>query len=341
MDRRLAAIAGTQFGVVAAEQARSCGYSADEIRSLRSSGEWKALRRGIYRPGAVPDGPRQLHLKQVAAALLALRRRDAVVAHVSGGVLWDLDWAVEPDLSRVWVTCPETGKVRNYPGLHVLPAQLPANQMTLGPGGLPACTPARVVVDLARHRPFREAVVLADSAIRQGLTTTAELESVLATCRGWPYARRAARAIAVADGDVESVAESLARAVFAEAGLPTPRTQVDIHDRRRRPIGRVDFHFAELGVIVEVDGRLKYADPEALWREKRREDRLREMGHQVVRLIWSDVTGPPEPVRARILAAAARAARNPPRASLGGVWAHPLRAAGEAPVSRVKLHLDE
>jgi very-short-patch-repair endonuclease len=46
-------------------------------------------------------------------------------------------------------------------------------------------------------------------------------------------------------------------------------------------------------VLVEFDGALKYADdPRALFREKRREDRLRRLGYVVIRVTWADLEAP-------------------------------------------------
>jgi len=60
--------------------------------------------------------------------------------------------------------------------------------------------------------------------------------------------------------------------------------------------------------VVEVDGKLKYTEPEVLWREKRREDALRRMGIEVVRLTWADLMAGAPAVRALVLDAFARAA---------------------------------
>ena len=51
---------------------------------------------------------------------------------------------------------------------------------------------------------------------------------------------------------------------------------------------------------------LKYTDPSALRREKVREDRLRELGYEVVRLTWADLDDPSLVAR-RLEAAFARA----------------------------------
>ncbi|MDQ2782240.1 MAG: hypothetical protein M3Y26_06850, partial [Actinomycetota bacterium] len=60
-------------------------------------------------------------------------------------------------------------------------------------------------------------------------------------------------------------------------------------------------------VLVEFDGRVKYTSQQDLWDEKRREDRIRALGWEVVRLTWADLRRPGV-VAARIEAAIARAA---------------------------------
>ena len=49
-------------------------------------------------------------------------------------------------------------------------------------------------------------------------------------------------------------------------------------------------------MVVEFDGAVKYqtGDGSVLFREKQREDRLRELGFEVVRVIWSELDRPAE-----------------------------------------------
>ena len=60
-------------------------------------------------------------------------------------------------------------------------------------------------------------------------------------------------------------------------------------------MGRVDFLFRAQRTIVEFDGLVKYGGADgrpALIDEKRREDALRSLGYQVVRLTWRDLHDP-------------------------------------------------
>ncbi|HEY3530860.1 MAG TPA: hypothetical protein VGK78_17080 [Nocardioides sp.] len=81
-----------------------------------------------------------------------------------------------------------------------------------------------------------------------------------------------------------------------------------------RVIARLDFAWPELGVWVEVDGRVKYDElrragespVDVLMREKRREETVRALtGWECIRVTWSDLAHP-ERIVARIRAAAAR-----------------------------------
>ena len=73
-----------------------------------------------------------------------------------------------------------------------------------------------------------------------------------------------------------------------ELGAPAPRTQVVVRSPRGEQIGRVDFFWDE-GVVGEADGRMKYLQPEDLYAEKIRQERLEDLNLTVVRWGWPDV----------------------------------------------------
>ncbi|UJH69423.1 hypothetical protein [Ornithinimicrobium sp. INDO-MA30-4] len=54
---------------------------------------------------------------------------------------------------------------------------------------------------------------------------------------------------------------------------------------------------------------MKYGNPKALFDEKNREDELRRLGYEMVRIIWTDLDRP-DFVRAKLLEAFDRARRN-------------------------------
>lgn len=152
---------------------------------------------------------------------------------------------------------------------------------------------ARTAVDVAAAGSFAQALVVLDGALRLGVTPES-LAGELAVRRraGIAVARRA---LACADGDSESVGESWSRAQFILAELPPPRLQVCHQCRTQRP--RVDFDW-DGRLVGEFDGFVKYgreflrpgeAPADAVFREKVREDELRERGLMVVRWTWRDL----------------------------------------------------
>ena len=152
---------------------------------------------------------------------------------------------------------------------------------------LPSTTAARTVVDLARVLEFKAGVVAADSALHRKLATKAEM---LAVIEALPRRRGISRARAVlefADERAESPLESLARVLFTALGLPPPDLQVWVGGPQ--PAGRVDFFWKEYRTVAEVDGALKYANPERAREQLRRDSALRAEGYEVVHFTWQDI----------------------------------------------------
>jgi hypothetical protein len=102
------------------------------------------------------------------------------------------------------------------------------------------------------------------------------------------------------DAKAESVGESRTRLILQDFGLPHESQHV-IRDEFGF-VARVDFLVD--GVVLEFDGKLKYqrsrdredgpeVDPgEVVWLEKRREDRVRRLGHPFERVVWEELARP-------------------------------------------------
>ncbi len=95
------------------------------------------------------------------------------------------------------------------------------------------------------------------------------------------------------------------RLALIVGGLPRPAIQIRVAGRDGRLVGRVDLGYPESAVLIEFDGAIKYAGTdratsgrtgrgphEVVIAEKRREDRLRDLGFTVVRFAWSDLGDP-------------------------------------------------
>lgn len=231
-------------------------------------------------------------LRSSALAAVHALDREPVISHWSAAELWGIITLRPPDdrmhLTRARVS---KGTERRYDGLVVHHAGLPPEHRTKR-DGLCLTTPERTVVDIARgSRTARTGVVAADSALHRGLCDVEAMLAVCRACRGWPGSGRARSAVTFADPGGTSALESISRWEMARAGLPAPLLQQRIDDD-----ARVDFLWPAEGVVGEADGRFKYRTPDDLYREKRRQDRLEQLGYRVVRWGWSDVATDPRPM---------------------------------------------
>jgi hypothetical protein len=118
-------------------------------------------------------------------------------------------------------------------------------------------SPARTVVDCARTLPPRDALAIADAALRSGRVRPDTLAAALERARGWPGAPLARRVIALADGRRETALESWSAWTFDEQGLPAPQWQVEVHGPTGLFVARLDALW-QPGVAGEADGRSKY-----------------------------------------------------------------------------------
>jgi hypothetical protein len=195
-------------------------------------------------------------------------------------------------------TRSETAGARVEAGVKHHAAELPEHHVVRREGEPDITTLARTAVDVARETTrFECALAVCDSALRAGLPV-ADLHEVLDKCRSWPGARMACGAVPAADGRAANPGESWSRAVLIRDGVAPLDLQVPVFDDDGL-VGYADFGWD--GVLGEFDGRGKYGigaqtDPEEaariVWREKRREDRLRAQGYEVVRWTYADLHRP-------------------------------------------------
>ncbi|WP_034269334.1 type IV toxin-antitoxin system AbiEi family antitoxin domain-containing protein [Haloechinothrix halophila] len=286
--------------------ARAAGHSDADIRRLLRRGEWIPLRRGVYATASAlassaGDDERE-HALAAFGTLLALDR-DAVAAGTSAARILGLPLLGRAPTDIVLAIESASGHRDDY----VLRTTALPPQHRVRCHGVPITSAARTVVDLARECGFAHGVVAADAALHSGLASQGELIQVLRDCRGWPGIDGARRAVTFADAACESVLESVSRIAIHQQGLPMPRTQVTLGDAAG-PIGRADFLWEHARVVGEADGLAKYLGPadkgvspatpdrwtmrEHLRAEKRREERLADLGYEIIRWGWEDATNP-------------------------------------------------
>jgi len=291
-------------GIVTVPELIAAGVSRTRIRILVRQGVLTPVCRGVYaRPAAVQRGPRDDHALGLAAAL-AVSGPEAAGSHHSAALIHGLDLLGGVPAGIATLTRPPEakGSRTGRPGIRLHTVALPARHVVAAPGGVRVTSVARTVVDLARGSSLRAGVVTADSALRLGLTTPAELQRAIADCARWPGITRARQVAAFSDGRSESALESLARVVFHEQGLPPPELQVWVGGDDF-PVGRVDFLWRRFRTVGEADGALKYGRPAAARAQLQRDAQLREAGFEVVHFTWGQIARVPYQVAAALLAA--------------------------------------
>ena len=284
-------------GLVLRRDAVRTGWSDDELARFARSGQWNRVRRGAYIDGQLPTSATAQHALLIAATLGGLRR-PAVISHQSAAVLLGLPvWGVT--LDRVHITrCPPASSQAGGP-LRCHVARLRDDEVT-SVAGFRVTDVGRTTLDLARSLPFEAAVVSVDAALYEGLLPRELLEQRLFDIVGTRGSRHAARVVRFADSRSGSVGESRSRVVLAELGLAPTALQYEVTTSSGKFVARTDFAWEEHKIVGEFDGRVKYGrllrpgqDPgDAVFEEKRREDAIRDLGWEVVRWTWGDLSVP-------------------------------------------------
>ena len=292
-------------GVLDVRDAERLGLGADDLGRLVRRGRLIRLCRGHYttRTDATPE---ELHLLRTIALVRSYDGRVAA-SHHSGCLVHGLPLFAS-GLGRVRLTRTRDRQRRSGADHGVDPRLCAA--VTVRRAGLTAgvlALPAAVcVVQTGCRNGAGAALVAADAALRLHRATPDAIAEAVALCAGHRGIRPVRAALEVADGRRESPGESLTALLFARHGVRA-RPQVVI-EAFGVPY-RVDFLLEDAPVIVEFDGAAKYATREDVVAEKLREDRLRELGYEVVRITWADLADPASVVR-RIEAAVRRSRRH-------------------------------
>lgn len=275
------------------------GADPDDIKRRLARGEWTRVRRGIYVP---TDALRQLSARQRRLleldATMLQANQQAVVSHRSAALLHGIELLRAPS-GPVEVTNPDGHAGHRRTGLHTYCAAVDPDEI-VSVGRHRATSVARTLVDLARCRPFEDAVVSTDDALRRNLVTPAELAAAVERASRRPGVCAAGRVVRFADGRSESAGESCSRVLIDQQALPRPELQAAVLGVRGDVFARGDFGWRECRTIGEFDGAQKYGrllkpgqpPGDAIYQEKVREDRIRELGWTVVRWTWADLDDP-------------------------------------------------
>jgi very-short-patch-repair endonuclease len=286
IDPNLLALAAGQCGLFTTRQARDVGVVAKALSGHVAARRISRLARSLYAvSSSQPQSTEARH--QLLARGASLLYDDAILTGVTAVLAHGLP---------VW-NCP-LGRPELLRPIHrqvgVKPYRVrPRHGAQVDSPWGPTVPLAEALVQLCLDHGIVQGVVSADAALHAGRLTPAELGAAVDAVRTWPKSNRPRAMLEFVDPKCESVAESRARVEFLTHGIRV-RSQVDVCRRDGSLIGRADFVVEDTDVVVEVDGKVKYAtgDPAVLWAEKRREDDMRAEGKVVVRVTWADLETP-------------------------------------------------
>jgi hypothetical protein len=257
---------------------------------------WRRLFPDVY---AHVELPVTHALRALAAARLVVPR--SVVTGRSAAGFWGVDLLSTWD--DVELTIPPGRHAVRTTGLRVRRARLDPAHVT-NRQGTPVASAEATAVHLAGLLHGDDAVVVVDRFVATGTVGLAKVRRLAAVSTG-PGSARARAACALADGRAESPPETRLRLLVGRSSLPVPVAQFRVV-HGDGVVARVDFAWPELKVALEYDG-LWHAEDGQFEKDRRRLNRLREAGWQVVFVTAADMRHPDQVLR-RIAAALAAAA---------------------------------
>lgn len=198
---------------------------------------------------------------------------DAAASHHTAARLWG---GVVPDTAEVHVTVTTARARRRRPGLRC--HARPGSTTTTLPGEKVLVTsPEQTFVDLAAELSLVDLVVLGDSLVHRGVTTTDRLLDAAEQATG-PGAASARDGASRVRPGAESAMETRSRLLLVLGGLPEPRVNQWVLDDSGRGRSRLDLPYPELLLAFEYDGR-QHAEDAHQW------------GWDLARREWLDAQG--------------------------------------------------
>ena len=271
-------------------------FSSRSLQSLVDTGNIRRVTRGTYTSQVQPSREEE-HL--ALAIAFRNRRAETVLTHISAAIAWGL-----PVLN-----VPQQLHIRAQKGSHS--PQLITHQDSLSlaastattPYALKATVPLDTVVACARTTPLDEALVIADSALYQGLMGYQQLHDALYAVTG-PGSRKAKKVADCMSTQVMSPGETLLRLRLLEWGF-NPVVQCPVSTSQR--VFHGDCGLPEYKVLLEFDGKVKYSGAygsphTVLMQEKERMDAILNAGWRLIRVNWGMVQKPAHELQAALKA---------------------------------------
>jgi len=259
-------LATAQHGVVTRRQLLELGLSAQAVQHRIAKGRLHRVTPGVYSVGRA-ELSRPGHWM---AAVLACGPQ-AVLSHASAAALWGIG-PERPDAIEVTL-CGSSARRR--PGVLVYRRpNLRSSDLTVH-RGIPVTCPVRTLIDLAARSGRSELERAVNDADRLDLIDPESLYEALDSYPGQRgvgplRAMLGERSFRLTDSELERRFLPIA----AAAGMPPPLTRQWLNGFR------VDFHWPDLGLVVETDGLRYHRTP-----AQQAKDRVRDQTHAAAGLV--------------------------------------------------------
>jgi predicted transcriptional regulator of viral defense system/very-short-patch-repair endonuclease len=274
-DRRVAELAGRQWGVVSLVQLRELGLSDDAVQRRGRAGRLHRVHRAVYAVGHTVlrrEG-------RCLAAVLACGE-GAVLSHRSAAAHWGL---LQTAATRIDVTAPRTRAGDASIRLHHS-RSLDARDTTTHQG-IPITSVARTLLDLAATvRADRLERALAQAEHLQ-LYDHRAITELLARANGHRGTAALTKATALEPKLTRSEWEDRLLKLVRAAALPEPLVNLPL-DAPEYGECKPDFHWPAQSLIVETDGWRTHRTRAAFERDRAKDAALTAAGYRVVRFTW-------------------------------------------------------
>lgn len=283
LQRRSAAawsLAGRQHAVVSRAQLLALGFSSDAISHRLRTGRLHEVHRGVYAVGR-PDLER---LGRFMAATLACGP-EARLSHRSGGALWGI--RPQPG-GRIEVTVPSSSFHRRR-GIRLHRRVDPGSPQLVR--GIRVGDPLSILIDLATCLDDEGLEDSINAADHLGLVATDRLRDLLDSTSRLGAGRLRHLLDSQTFSRSQTALERRFLPIALAAGLPRPSAQ------HRLGRYRVDFHWAELGLVVEADSLTYHRTVAAQTTDMRRDQAHARAGLRTLRFNHAQVFRQPGYVR--------------------------------------------
>jgi hypothetical protein len=297
-DRRLAVTSTGQLGVFSRAQAREAGVTDAQLRSRVQSGF-------LVRTG--PNGFRWNGAPTSAASelvgLLVDIGGDARACSATAAALHGFDgFHLRPPFHVMIGRGRDVKRVGHV--VHTTTVLPPIDRASVE--AIPCTSGARTLIDLARTATAEQLTIAFDSGLRDGRFSESLVHRRIVALRtrgrfGIPRLLAAIEGSEVIRGGHSWLEREFLR-LLAAAGLPRPMTQLVLAKAADRLV-RVDCHFADANLVVELLGYRYHRSKAQLDRDAERLNALALEGRRVLQFTYDQVVACPLAVMSTMQAA--------------------------------------